>query len=249
MPVCLLLPRTCADKYVLHVFAVMAAFLRYRDRVKVAYRPSWRKVLPKGQETLHDDDTSLLLETLAYTQGHWENRFRAKYVMIVHAADNFAMCAVENRTLSQCLAELDFNNISAVMVPTCTGLAVEDALKIASNNVLQRWPRCHEQNPGRNTMFGDTRHTPVLNPRHSDYVWVHWVPGRRPSYQHSIDFDEAWDVYKLRTEHIMALGRNQSGGVPLHSGKVGLHDRWMERMGELLQMELNHFCGDSNSKE
>ena len=215
---------------------------RYRDRVNVVYRPSWHKVLPKGQKSLHDDGASLLLETLAYTQGHWQNRFRARFVMIVHAADNFAMCAVANKTLSQCLGELDPNNISAVMVPTCTGLAVEGALRLASNNVLQRWPRCHEQSPGRKTMFGDTRHTPVANPRHADYVWVHWVPGRRlPAFRHVIDFDEAWDVYKLRTEHIMALGRNQSAGVPMHTGPAGPYDQWIVGMGALLQSELERF--------
>lgn len=78
-------------------------------------------------------------------------------------------------------------------------------------------------------------------------MWVHWVPGRRPSFQHSIDFDEAWDVYRLRTEHIMALGRNQSAGLPLHNGQPGPFDRWMGRMGELLQTELERFCVDSDS--
>ena len=95
--------------------------IRYRDRVNVVYRPSWHKLLPKGQKTLLDDEASLVLETLAYTQGHWENRFRAKYAMVVHSADNYAMCAVANKTLSQCLGELDHNNISAIMVPTCNG--------------------------------------------------------------------------------------------------------------------------------
>ena len=206
--------------------------IRYENRVNVVYRPDWYKVHTNFSRHYRypDDASSLILETLAYALGHWENRFRAKYFMILHSADNFAMCRVPNRTLSQCLSEVDYNRVSAIHVPTCYGVTQNGTL-VPSHNVLQRWSHC----PGH---FGDMRHTPVANPRHTDYVWVHWVSGRRPTFQYSANYSEALNVYHLQTKHIMQLGRSLSRGA---LASYAVKDEWQSRMGDLLHVELQPF--------
>eukprot|EP01036_Dinobryon_divergens_P035629 gene35629-46211_t len=167
--------------------------------------------------------------------GHWEHRFRARYFMTALAPDNFALCGQPNRTITQCLHDLDYNQISAIMIPTCNAKMISSMN--ASMNALQRWSRCPPEPLGRKKSQGDNRHTPAMNPRHNSYNLIHFANGRiTSSFKRAIDYDEAWDTLRLHTAH---FNKTEKLGGEGDNDTVLLADR--------LQLELKPFLRDDTS--
>jgi hypothetical protein len=65
------------------------------------------------------EQESVIYETHAETACMWEHRIRAKWVQILHSADNMALPISRNKTMAQVADSLDTQAVSAVLVPTC----------------------------------------------------------------------------------------------------------------------------------
>lgn len=104
------------------------------------------------------------------------------------------------------LRQADTHDVSAMHVPTVEGFSSGDSL-IKGANILQRYPVA-----GPDLSFGDTKHTPIINPRHLDTVWVHWVTEFRPDggrNRTSWGPEETLGKLGVRTLHLMSMTRSE----------------------------------------
>ena len=166
---------------------------RYLGR-NVSYRGGW------GLPALGPSDP-LDYEVLAEATCAWEHRLDARWVYILHAADNFAVPVARGELVRDALARLDPRVYSGAHVPMVQAYRAT-AGAAAGGNVLQRWNLL-----GPEFEQGVSRHTPVLNPRHLEYAVVHWNTAPTPDFRKNMEYTDAVPVLGLHTVHIMALAR------------------------------------------
>ena len=157
----------------------------------VSYRSKWQ--LP----SLVDRNGVWDYEVLAEATCHWEYRFRTKWFMIVHSPDNFVIPAKPNVSLAGLLSKIS-NNISSIIVPIMQGCSLQTPRQ--GSNILAQYGRV-----GPPLAHGDSRHTPIGNPRHIHYSWIHWNIGRRKDKFEEIGYVQASEL--MQTMHAMALTR------------------------------------------
>ena len=189
------------------------AVLPYTSGGRVSYRPGWRLSPLAGAQ---DDWIARLglseaagdaaaFEVLAYAACHWEFRYRARWAMMVSSVDNF-VAPVQDVSLVRALKSADIADVSSMHVPTVEGFSLNGSLALASGaNALLRYPVA-----GPDLAFGDTKHTPIIDPRHLETVWVHWATEYRPHggrQRVSLSPKELLETLQLRTLHLMALTR------------------------------------------
>ncbi len=184
----------------------------------VWHRPDWR-VAPLGISNPLD------YEQLAEATCHWERRLDARWVYVLHAADNFAMPMVKGELMSDVLRRLNASEVSSVTVPMIQTFS--DGSKPASANVLQRWNLL-----GTELEFVGGRFTPLFNPRHLTHTHVHWNVGRMPSTKRDMTDAESVSQLRLHTVHIMSLAR------PHLNKRAGPRDEWLDHLADQLQEEI-----------
>jgi hypothetical protein len=161
----------------------------------VSYRSGWQL-----ENALVDRNGVWDYEVLAEATCHWEHRFRSKWFMIVHSPDNFVIPREPNTSLASLLAGPAFVNASSIIVPIMQACSLHTPRRGA--NILAQYGRV-----GGFLAHGDLRHTPIGNPRHIHYSWIHWNGGRRIQDFREIDYAEAGK--HVQTMHAMALTRTE----------------------------------------
>jgi hypothetical protein len=96
--------------------SLAAPMRKYAGNPSVSYRPGWS--LP-DMYSGNGEQQSVMYETHAETACMWEHRIRAKWVQIIHSADNMASPISPHKTMAQVADSLDTQAVSAVLVPTC----------------------------------------------------------------------------------------------------------------------------------
>lgn len=177
---------------------------------RVAYRGGWDiAFFMEGDDTNHE---ALDFEVLAEATCLWEHRLDARWVFIVHAADNFLSSAVPGEGVSEALARIDASKVSGIELPiviATTNHSIPHDGIWRLNNVLQRWslrapcPADHMGSYG----CGDWRTIPAANPRHVDHHLVHENKGRLALFRDNVKGDAAFGLTKLFVTHILGLAR------------------------------------------
>jgi hypothetical protein len=197
----------------------LEAVLPYTWNGQVSCRPGWRLsplngsdeawIARVGYSKVHGH--ALAFEVLAYAACHWEFRYRAHWAMMISSVDNF-VAPLEDISLVTALKRSGTQNVSAMHVPTVEGFSSGDS-PTSGANILLRYPVA-----GQDLSFANAKHTPIINPRHLETVWVHWATEFRPVSglnRISWEYEETLRKLRVRTLHMMALtrvGRNVHGG-------------------------------------
>jgi len=115
---CLHLPLPQGAKVNVHDFdgSLAAPMRKYAGNPSVSYRPGWS--LPDLYSGNGEQQT-IMYETHAETACMWEHRIKAKWVQIIHSADNMASPISPHKTMAQVADSLDTQTVSGVLVPTC----------------------------------------------------------------------------------------------------------------------------------
>lgn len=169
----------------------------------VSYRSGWKLDSMPCSNADTPSSRSLALEVLAYGTCHWEFRYRARWAIVLHAVDNF-VAPMQDISLAQALRRASVDNISSMHVPIAEGFSQDNSLAVGAN-ILLRYPVL-----GPDNSFGNTRHTPIIDPRHVETVWVHWAYELRPTNDQPrirLGPEEALHALQLHTLHIMAMTR------------------------------------------
>ena len=174
-----------------------ALISKHKWHQDVSYRSHWQ--LP----ALVDRGGVWDYEVLAEATCHWEHRFSAKWFMIVHSPDNFVIPNKTNTSLAELLSKISNDNISSIIVPIMQACSLHTPRR--GNNILSQYGRV-----GASLAYGDLRHTPIGNPRHIHYSWIHFNSGRRKNNFIEIDFTQASKM--VQTMHAMALTRPEYDG-------------------------------------
>ena len=159
---------------------------------------------------------------------------------MISSVDNFVAPVKEGTSLVTALRRADIANVSSMHVPTVDGFSQGNSLT-TGDNVLLRYPVV-----GPDLSFKDTKHTPIIDPRHLETVRVHWATEYRPHHHHgggrgpprSLDPKESLQTIGVRTLHLMALtrperdrgGSRSVDGVLVTRGKE-LQGRLQRRLG------------------
>ena len=201
----------------------------HRENGKVLYRGNWADLSQFKVMGLNDWENSrvgsYLIESLAENTCHWENRIRARWIFIVHAVDNFAVPTRFGEFLFDVAKRLNSSEVSAVAVPTVHILMPKSTEN--EKGLLSRWSVL-----GKEFIFGDKRHTPIFNPRHVSWSWIHYVVGLMPTFNRYIPMEEAVGALGLHTGHIMGLSRANENNLQ-HAGS-SRNDTWYTQLSVIL---------------
>lgn len=210
-------------------------FLKAHDYDKgydLKFRNGWN--YPDLHHYPHYKD-NYFFECIAESTCMWENRFRSKYFIILHAMDNFILPAKFNNTLVDTVKTLenDYKNVSGFLVPIINAYSSDEIhekyAKYENKNVLLRYNRLSNE-----YIYLDIRHTPMGNPRHFASSFIHWLPFVNPAFTTILHFYETFQKLKLHTVHIMGLTRKIYNKIG--SGDT---DVWYDELGIRLQKLLH----------
>ena len=178
------------------------AVLPYTWDGSVSYRSGWRLAPLAGPKNgLYF--LALAFEVLADAACHWEFRYRARWTAMISSVDNFA-APLEDISLAEALARAPIGNVSTLLVPIVEGFSKESS-RTAGSNILLRYPVA-----GPELAFGDTRHTPIIDPRHLETARIHWATDFRPHDgppRRVMSPSETLEKVKLHALHMMAMTR------------------------------------------
>ncbi len=202
--------------------------LKYKDYVEegtVAYRSHvaahMGTTFEVGIGDMHSSAYSWAFEPLMESTCMWEHRLNTKMTMILHSPDNY-LIPNHYRNFSDFICSIKF---SSVVVPTVQAFTPPGERRIAAN-ILKQWNIL-----GQDFEFGNGRHTPMANPRHIIYNYVHWNPAwYAGKFRGELSFQDAWNIMGIHTVHIMALARP---GMDKHNGR---RDAVYQNLSELLDM-------------
>lgn len=203
----------------------------YDKKYDLKFRNGWNYV------NLHhytNRKNNYLFECIAETTCMWENRFRSKYFIILHAMDNFILPVKYNNTFTDIVKtiETDFKNVSGFLVPIINAYSSDEidagSKKYKNKNVLLRYNRLSDD-----FIYLDNRHTPMGNPRHITSSFVHWLPFINPVCTTIFNFYDTFQKLKLHTVHIMGLTRKAYNVVG-----SGTEDLWYSELANRLQKLL-----------
>jgi len=202
---------------------------KYNHNPAIKFRSGW------NYSNIHKTDSSFkyLFEVFAENTCMWENRFRSKYFIILHAMDNYALPVQRNHTLQDVVRELETNykDVSGLLVPIINAFTSKNitlATEYVGNNILLRFNRLSSD-----FNFKDARHTPMGNPRHISGTWVHWLPFVNPSFKTLLHCKAARTRLQLHTVHIMGIERPQFNVIG-----AGSNDEWYNELANKLQTEI-----------
>ena len=89
---------------------------KYNHNPALKYRSGWNY---SNIHKYHDESFKYLFEMFAENTCMWENRFRSKYFIILHAMDNYVLPVQTNHTLKNVVRDLETNykDVSGLLVP------------------------------------------------------------------------------------------------------------------------------------
>ena len=197
--------------------AARDAVLPYTRDGRVSYRSGWRlsSLLrmsaghvaghAAGQQSLVKADAAdvVAAEVLVNAACQWEFRYRARWTAMISSVDNFA-APIEDVSLVEALRRAPVENVSTILVPIVEGFSINGSLT-AGPNVLLRYPVA-----GPELAFGDTRHIPIIDPRHLDAARIHWATEFRPHAglgRTTWGPNETLAKLQVHAVHLMALTR------------------------------------------
>ncbi len=206
---------------------------KYNNKNEIKYRSGW------NYSNIHNtvgSSLKYLFEVFAENTCIWENRFRSKYFIILHAMDNYILPVKSEHTLQNVVRELESNykNVSGFLVPIINAYTSKNissaAVEYTGKNILLRFNRLSSD-----FIFGDARHTPIGNPRHISGTWVHWLPFVNPSFNRLFYCKASRVKLQVHTVHIMGIERSEFNQI----GK-GYNDEWYNELANKLQSEINN---------
>jgi len=200
---------------------------RYRNNPAVAYRRGWSLPAITFPAVLANSKATAY-ESHAETACMWEHRFRAKWIQILHSADNFAFPLKPGVLISDLARNLDPRHIHNVNVPACTPSSNPAPPRPATSliekfSLMPHLLMC---------LYGKERSTPFGDPRAFDSTNVHWFTAPRPGFNISKSmktFGTKWAIKEMGyfTMHIMGLGRTQ---LDQHIGPTNFKWSFLHRM-------------------
>jgi len=144
--------------------------------------------------------------------------------------DDYVLPTRHGFTLVDALKQVDRSKFSSVIVPTV--LPHRELGKIAGGNILQRWNllgpdlSSYIKFPLRNNpQFPAGPPTPVGNPRHLAYSWVHWNGGRLKTFKEEMKEFDVLSKIGLHTVHAKGIARPH---MDIRHGRV---DGWYQVLG------------------
>ena len=216
---------------------------------RVSYRSGWRLSallrmpadLVAGQLGLAETAADVVAsEVLVDAACQWEFRYRARWTAMISSVDNFA-APLDDVSLAEALKRAPVDNVSTILVPIVEGFSSNGSLT-AGPNILLRYPVA-----GPELAFGDTRHTPIIDPRHLDAAQIHWATKFRP---HAGPPRQTWGpnetLVKLQVHalHMMALTRPERD-----NGSGRAVDGLFWKRGLELQARLDGRIGSGRSEQ
>ena len=202
---------------------------KYNHNPAIKFRSGW------NYSNIHKTDSSLkyLFEVFAENTCMWENRFRSKYFIILHAMDNYVLPVQANHTLTHLVRDLETNHkdVSGLLVPIINAYTSRNITLVTeyiSKNILLRFNRLSSD-----FYFKDARHTPMGNPRHISGTWVNWLPFVNPSFKTLLHCRAARMRLQVHTVHVMGIERPQFNHI-----NDGLVNEWYNELADKLQAEI-----------
>jgi len=162
-----------------------------------SYRPGWN--LPG----LGTSNSYLNYEIFAVATCLWEHRLDSQWVIAISAPDNFIFPRKYGETLDQVLDRLDPEVFSGVEIPMMLSHSLK-AEEDEKKNVLQRWRILDS----RDEPFYHDRSIPMVNPRHTTHVCIHWNHARTDGFKENIVGVDVIENLSLSVVHIMAITRH-----------------------------------------
>ena len=204
---------------------------KYKGIKNIRYRKNWGNMLKiEGS----DEFNSWEIELIADTTGMWEQRFRAKYFICAHSADEYVQVTIDNKTIADVVRQINSSLISAMEIPVVTS-----TFKRPMNqklNVLQRWNKRFGSVPDQ-LQLTDSHHTPMGNPRHITYYFVHWINGPNEHFQKYVNYTET-PSYHVNVLHLMGLTRDKKALGNTYFSYVNLMANRLQR--ELVDFKLTN---------
>ena len=203
---------------------------KYNHNPALKYRSGWNY---SNIHKYHDKSLKYLFEVFAENTCMWENRFRSKYFIILHAMDNYVLPVQTNHTLKNVVRDLETNykDVSGLLVPIInayTSRNIALVTEYTSKNILLRFNRLSSD-----FLFKDGRHTPMGNPRHISGTWVHWLPFVNPSFKKLLHCRAARMMLQLHTVHVMGIQRPEFNKI-----NGGFSNEWYNALADKLQTEI-----------
>jgi len=210
--------------------SLAAPMRKYAGNPSVSYRPGWS--LP-DMYSGNGEQQSVMYETHAETACMWEHRIRAKWVQIIHSADNMASPISPHKTMAQVADSLDTQAVSGVLVPTCLGNSPSSyrAPPLVSPH---RYPFL-----GR--YFRKRRFTPLGDPRAYDATNVHVFRSPRPNHRGEHGASYAIGKMHYRVVHMMGMTRNT------FDSHAGWDDVGWRELGDKLVQALKTVAGNDRN--
>ena len=189
---------------------------------QLSYRSNWNL-----QHIMQNNNGQYDFEILAESMCHWEMRLISNWSIIIHSVDNFLL-PNSSSSLFHILNTLHNRRVSSMIIPTTIGISCCEPRK--GHNVLQQYNKI-----GQSLMFGDSRHTPLCNPRHMDWTYVHWNLGRNELFRSEIQHFETVETFDLQTLHIMELTRHG-----LYHSDVSYSNVFLDACGYLIEHDIEN---------
>eukprot|EP00285_Hemiselmis_virescens_P017704 CAMPEP_0173405834 /NCGR_PEP_ID=MMETSP1356-20130122/62888_1 /TAXON_ID=77927 ORGANISM="Hemiselmis virescens, Strain PCC157" /NCGR_SAMPLE_ID=MMETSP1356 /ASSEMBLY_ACC=CAM_ASM_000847 /LENGTH=607 /DNA_ID=CAMNT_0014366695 /DNA_START=1 /DNA_END=1821 /DNA_ORIENTATION=- len=207
-----------------HDGSLNISMLRYRGNPAVAYRRGWN--LPAINYPHLEALQATAYETHAETACMWEHRFRAKWMQILHSADNFAFASQEGVLISDIARKLDTTNLSVILIPTCSGASRKNPTQ-APRNIIEKYALLSSK---EGVAKQRSRFTPIGDPRAFDSCNVHWFTAPRASYIRDYASDYAVNVLGYYTVHLIAMSIRKGRDLDNHAGRNDSQWNWLGNM-------------------